>query len=444
MHIKIVDYNLLEKNKIAALNHIVESIYNNYDKEKKKYSGEFLELTPELLIDTQLGIVYSSHPLDIFKLVDEVFSISSEIKLFVVFDVSKQYEDEGHILEKKELFFGLFHNQKCSSFILNNKFHKLLIPKLTEYFKFHETVDHISGDYIPTHFNAFEDINETKLKLSGFDYNTTSRKTNLWDLVNLSFSIYWYFDDWEYFKYALSQLKWLYPYYDNENNRGFRNISVFSEDFELNHFEIKSLENRSRNEHNYTIVIDTETNGLPDNYNDTFPYLSYPNPVQVSWSIFDEFNNLVEFRDYIIKQKIPISKESILIHGINDDIARKKGVKISDVFEELCDSLEYCDEIVGHNLEFDVKVLEKAYWISEHEQQDTIGFITKLNLNHFCTMKESVKYFNFHKYPKLSELYNFIFKEKTVGLHNSARDIEYTHTIFNWLKANNLSENLLK
>ena len=384
--------------------------------------------------------MYSSCPYDIFSLLEEIFLISNEIKLFVVFDVSKQvgfWEDE--LYNRKELFFGFFYNQKCSSFILNRKFHKLLIPKLTEYFKFFETIDHLSDDCIPEHFNIFEDISETKLKLAELEYDTTSRKTNLWNLIITGFSVYWRSgEDWSDIEYAMQQLKWLYPCYDYENNRGYKNIDVFSEDFVLNHVQIKHLQNRIKNEHEYTIVIDTETNGLPDNYNDTWPYLSYPNPVQISWAIYDEDDNLVEFRDYIIKQTMPISRESTLIHGINDEIAQKKGVNITTVLEELIDSLEYCGEIVGHNLEFDIKVLDSAYWSSEIGKGNdcNYGIFEKMRLNQFCTMKESMSCCNFHKYPKLSELYTYIFKDQPVGLHNSRKDIEYTYSIFRWLKAN--------
>jgi hypothetical protein len=224
MHIKIVDYNTSEIEKVQALNLIIERVYDNYFNERCKYKGESLYLTPDLQIDSQLGTVYLSCSYDIFNLVEEVFLISTEIKIFVVFDVSKQvgfWDDE--LYNRKELFFGLFYNRKCSSFILNHKFHKLLIPKLTEYFKFFETIDHASDDFIPEHFNDFEDISETKLKLAELEYDTTSRKTNLWNFIKTSFSVYWRFDeDWSDIEYAMQQLKWLYPSYEYENNRGYK------------------------------------------------------------------------------------------------------------------------------------------------------------------------------------------------------------------------------
>lgn len=443
MHIKIVDYNTSEIEKVQALNLIIERVYNNYFNERIKYKRALLDLTPDLQINSQEGTVYSSYLYDIFSLVEEIFLISNEIKLFVVSDVSKEVEDwTGEMYNRKELFFGLFYNRKCSSFILNHKFHKLLIPKLTEYYKFFETIDHPSDDFIPEHFNDFEDISQTKFKLAELEFDTTSRKTNLWDLINHEFRSYWKFNQYlSDIEYAMQWIKWFYPCYVYGNNRGYENIDVFSEDFVLNHVPIKDLENRIKNEYEYTIVIDTETNGLPDNYNDTWPYLSYPNPVQISWSIYDKDNNLVEFRDYIIKQTLPISRESTLIHGINDEIAKKKGVNITVVLEELIDSLEYCGEIVGHNLEFDIKVLEKAYWNSEIGKGNdcNVGIFEKMKLNQFCTMKESMNYFNFHKYPKLFELYTYIFKDQPVGLHNSRKDIEYTYSIFRWLRTSGLN-----
>jgi len=414
MHIKIVDYTKYDINKIKAFNFIVDSIYDIYKKKKDSLNSDFLDLTPELLIDSQCGHV------------------------FVVFEFSKGLGEQD-LDSRFSLFFGLFHNFKCSSFILNYKFNKLLIPKLTDYFNFLKN-ENSSDKYILFHFNEFEDINVTMSKLSGCNYSILERLTTLSDFIYNRFSIYCNYDNADFI--SLNKIKWLYPYCDHESNGRYKNISIFSEELPLNYFEIKSLENRVINERNYTIVIDTETNGLPDNYNDTWPYLSYPNPVQISWSIFDKYDNLVEFRDYIIKQERPISKDSILIHGIDDEIAREEGVQITTVLEELIDSIEYCDEIVGHNLEFDLKVLQKSYFVSsEMGYHDSIGFINKFNLKHYCTMKESMKYFNFYKYPKLSDLYKFIFKCEPEGLHNSTKDIEYTYAIYTWLKVRRINDN---
>ena len=437
MHIKIVDYTKLDINKIEALNFIVDSIYDIYKKEKDSLTSEFLNLTPELFIDSQCGHVYSTCSIDVFKLIDDVFSKTTEIKLFVVFELSLDFEGwEGNLVRRYELFFGLFHNHKCSSFILNHKFNKLLIPKFIEYFMY-AIDDNINEENIPLHFNEFENINETRSKLIGLCYSKLERVTSLSDFIDNKFLRYWNYDDEKDDLIAsFRRMKWISPYYDVEGM--YNNTNVLSNDFHTMLSPIESFNKRNKNEYNYTIVIDTETNGLPLDYNETFPYLSYPSPVQISWAIFDEYNNLVEFRDYIIKQNIPITKESTDIHGIDDKIARLKGVEISLVLEELIDSLEYCDEIVGHNIEFDIKVLEKAYWISKDGNEYIIGFINKMKLNHYCTMKESMKFLNevnISKYPKLSELYNFIFKEETVGLHDSAKDIQYTHDIYTWLKA---------
>ena len=328
MHIKIVDYTKLDINKIEALNFIVDSIYDIYKKEKDSLTSEFLNLTPELFIDSQCGHVYSTCSIDVFKLIDDVFSKTTEIKLFVVFELSLDFEGwEGNLVRRYELFFGLFHNHKCSSFILNHKFNKLLIPKFIEYFMY-AIDDNINEENIPLHFNEFENINETRSKLIGLCYSKLERVTSLSDFIDNKFLRYWNYDDEKDDLFAsFRRMKWISPYYDVEGM--YNNTNVLSNDFHTMLSPIESFNKRNKNEYNYTIVIDTETNGLPLDYNETFPYLSYPSPVQISWAIFDEYNNLVEFRDYIIKQNIPITKESTDIHGINDKIARLKGVDIS-------------------------------------------------------------------------------------------------------------------
>ena len=442
MHIKIVDYNNLDVIKNKALHCIVDRVYFNYIKERNRYSSESIDLNSGLNIDTELGIVYTSYPIDIFKLVNEIFILAPDIKIFAVFELSNDYyESDGEIRSDYQLFFGLFHNYECSNFIFNCDFNKLLIPKLAEYYKFLEINNHESDNFIPIHFNEFEVIDETIKKLHNLHYSSKSIQISLFEMLDVGYYFWDFNDDYADIIESIKDYQWLYPKYDLENNDGFKNVNLFSEDFKLNHHDIKWFKQRKKYENEFTIIIDTETNGLPKDYNEKFPYFGYPYPVQISWAVFDKFNNLVEYKDYIIKQYGPISKESMLIHGINNEIVKKDGLEISIVLEELFDSLSYCQEIVGHNLEFDVKVLESAYYsaFSEFDYDLKIGFLTSMNLNHYCTMKESMKHLNnanIYKYPKLAELYEFIFKESAIGLHNSSRDIYYTHEIYTWLKEN--------
>lgn len=194
------------------------------------------------------------------------------------------------------------------------------------------------------------------------------------------------------------------------------------------------------------LVFDTETTGLPKtkflNKNNLklWPYI-----VQFSYVMYDsESNKLVKIYDSIVRlpENIEISKESTEIHGITNEITQTKGHEIISVFKEFFDDFNNADQIVGHNLNFDVNMIKvellriitnltndvelRQMFDNYHE---TLNSSKKL----YCTMQETIEYCNiltldkngleYQKYPKLIELYTKMFNETPQNLHNSLNDV---------------------
>ena len=103
---------------------------------------------------------------------------------------------------------------------------------------------------------------------------------------------------------------------------------------------------------------------------------------------------------------------------------------------ELISSINLCEYIVGHNLEYDLAVLRDE--IERLRLNNPCGSKFKI-----CTMKCTTEYCAIqgekgNKWPSLDELYLIVFKKKRNGKHNAVLDIEATAKCFWHLKNNNL------
>jgi DNA polymerase-3 subunit alpha len=173
------------------------------------------------------------------------------------------------------------------------------------------------------------------------------------------------------------------------------------------------------------LIFDTETTGLPRL---RIPAMmesnNWPHIVSISWVILNSDTNQIEKqKSYIVKPiNWTIPENSIKIHGITTERAEREGKNLSNVIGEFL--AEQYDIIVAHNLDFDLNVLYNAI------KWDLDLSFTALNKKSFCTMELSrdicklKNNFRGYKSPKLSELYEYVFKKQptTTSLHNSLYD----------------------
>ena len=181
------------------------------------------------------------------------------------------------------------------------------------------------------------------------------------------------------------------------------------------------------------LVFDTETTGLPERGSSIYEYAKWPHIVQLSFILYDtELQKTLTIHDYIVRipENITISKESTSIHGITNSMCKRKGIPIKHVMEEFNEYLSKCDMIVGHNIEFDKKMIMvetlrnklKNMFISYG--QDKAMYCTMKTSVMLCkilkTNKDGVDYY---KYPTLTELYIKLFEEEPKNTHNSMADV---------------------
>lgn len=180
------------------------------------------------------------------------------------------------------------------------------------------------------------------------------------------------------------------------------------------------------------LIFDTETTGLPKNINGSFSDLSnWPRIVQLAWQIHDIGGNLVKNRDYIIyPDNFDIPYNATKIHGISNEEAKKKGEKLGEVLQKFNNDLNKIQVIIGHNLNFDLKIIGSEFY--------RLNITTELfNKKHIdnqifgqSACKISTGRFGKYKYPKLSELYTFLFNEIFDGSHNAIADVNATARCF--------------
>ena len=180
------------------------------------------------------------------------------------------------------------------------------------------------------------------------------------------------------------------------------------------------------------LIFDTETTGLPRNYNAPMSDLdNWPRLVQLAWQLHDEKGKLISNNNYIVKPEgftIPYNSEKI--HGISTQRALKEGHDLKKVLEIFEEDLKKTTFLVGHNIGFDISIVgaellrtERPIVDLEKQALDTKDISTE-----FCAIPggKGGKF----KWPTLFELHQKLFGEGFGDAHDAAYDVDATAKCF--------------
>jgi len=178
------------------------------------------------------------------------------------------------------------------------------------------------------------------------------------------------------------------------------------------------------------MFFDTETTGLPRCRDQAYKAPgNWPHIVSIAWIILDSELHIQKREYYIIKPQWEIPQESIRIHGITHEHAMKEGSDLREVLDKFWSDLG-TKPLIAHNLDFDLNVLINAeLWDLRREYPPVKKTYCTMELTRNILKLPSPS-FKGYKFPKLSELYEFIFKKKPEGLHNSLKDTELLVEIY--------------
>jgi len=174
------------------------------------------------------------------------------------------------------------------------------------------------------------------------------------------------------------------------------------------------------------LIIDTETT---DKQTSGDYKLNTARVLQLSMMVCNERLEMVDLKDYIIKQNAPINK--YVPHNITEEISRKKGLDFAKIVNELRACLRQTTHILAHNARFDILMLKsELHKIGEFDLINEIN--TKIVV---CTMQETMRIVQSKnkkghlKQPKLAELYKFATGGAEMeNAHDSKFDVIGLHT----------------
>lgn len=155
---------------------------------------------------------------------------------------------------------------------------------------------------------------------------------------------------------------------------------------------------------------------------------SQPHIVQLAALLTDDCGKEISSMSVIVKPDgWSIPEQASNVHGITTDMADKYGIPIKDALNLFTALLNKSDEVIGHNVDFDMLVTEAEMHRAELSVEDCwpgSGY-------GFCTMRKSVDIrkiphpggWKGYKWPKLSEAYKHFFDKELEGAHDAMVDV---------------------
>jgi DNA polymerase-3 subunit alpha len=181
------------------------------------------------------------------------------------------------------------------------------------------------------------------------------------------------------------------------------------------------------------LIFDTETTGLPKNWNAPFTDIdNWPRCVQIAWQLHDKYGELIEQKDFLIRPEgynIPYDVEQI--HGISTQLAEEKGEDLETVLRLFNEVLAKTTFVVGQNVKFDLNIMG-----CEFHRKEIITNLNVLPVLDTCT--ETTAFLcklpggrgGKFKYPTLTELHQYLFEVPFAEAHNATADVEATTRCF--------------
>ncbi|PHK28032.1 DNA polymerase III [Nostoc linckia z16] len=187
------------------------------------------------------------------------------------------------------------------------------------------------------------------------------------------------------------------------------------------------------------LIIDTETNGLPQSYHLPVTDLTnWPRLISVAWGLYEEDGKELCRHYALVKPDgYRWNKVAQQIHRITPEQAESKGQPLTDVLNQLRPAMERADAWVGHNIDLDYGVIGAEFIRAERLQPglDGLGRVGEFPTRPvLCTMDVSAKVTPNREPVRLDELYQLLTGKKMKGMHDALADMLATAHCFFGLK----------
>jgi DNA polymerase III epsilon subunit-like protein len=174
-------------------------------------------------------------------------------------------------------------------------------------------------------------------------------------------------------------------------------------------------------EQRYTMVVDTETTGLPQKKGaNPKIFKNYDNArmVEIGWIIYDG-DDVVHEESFIIHHDNLNYEKGIAytMHKINNKLAKQEGRDIKEVLKYFDKRLKKCNLIVGHYVDFDCNIILAEMY---RHGMDTHYLES---MKRYCICANS-------GFTKLNVSYQQISGKQVTESHRVLPDIKMTHVVY--------------
>lgn len=173
------------------------------------------------------------------------------------------------------------------------------------------------------------------------------------------------------------------------------------------------------------LFFDSETNGLPIDYKASYTDVdNWPRVISLAWILADE-NRKVHAHGYdlIYPDGWEMPTEKFWTDkGYTQENNIAHGKKIADVLTLFLAAKQEADLLVAHNLNFDHRIVWAEFIRA--------GMEPRSGMNKLCTMMKGTSVAKIpaakgrgYKWPKLEELYTFLFRAQMENAHDAGADV---------------------
>ena len=181
---------------------------------------------------------------------------------------------------------------------------------------------------------------------------------------------------------------------------------------------------------NLLMFIDTETTGLPKDYNGSLrDFGNWPRVIQAAWVLTTLSGDVVSKSNFdVFPDGFSIPQSATDVHGITNEEAEMYGHDLGEVLDHLSSDLTKSLFVIGHNIKYDSDVLAVEY-LRKGQMNMMLG------THQLCTMKSTVNFCRIselhgYKWPSLEELHYKLFESSIENAHDALNDVMATKDCF--------------
>ena len=171
-------------------------------------------------------------------------------------------------------------------------------------------------------------------------------------------------------------------------------------------------------------LFDCETTGLPKNWKAPMQDLdNWPRVIQLAWMVCDKQGNEISRNKHLILPNgwVVPNEKFWIENGFTQDNSLRNGETIESILTLFVLDLNRCSVMASHNLSFDYNVVGAEMIRADFRVTSKLQKVcTKEKGTDLCKLPGQ---YNSFKWPKLGELYMFLFNKDFEGAHDALNDV---------------------